>query len=208
MLCYLRLHCELALRAKGVLMLRESGFDEPPLDDELKAQIEELRYLERSLGKSGQLALRPDPHGDRQGSLAAAVAAALSTTRTTQACATRRNPRSMAFFFASSSAQRSKAASSDCSIAVARVPSLRICSPPRLWYSGPLIAAASARCSASSASICNGQLLELARFLVAQLDRCLLAALARMLARLGGGRGRQRGGVQGCDAGRCRSQSL
>ena len=59
MLCYLRLHCELALRAKGVLMLRESGFEEPPLDDELKAQIEELRYLERSLGKSGQLALRP-----------------------------------------------------------------------------------------------------------------------------------------------------
>ena len=59
MLCYLRLHCELALRAKGVLMLRESGFDEPPLDDEVKAQIEELRYLERSIGKSGQLALRP-----------------------------------------------------------------------------------------------------------------------------------------------------
>jgi hypothetical protein len=47
------------LRAKGVLMLRESGFAEPPFDDELKAQIEELRYLERSLGKSGQLALRP-----------------------------------------------------------------------------------------------------------------------------------------------------
>jgi hypothetical protein len=59
MLCYLRVHCELALRAKGVLMLRESGFEEPPLDDEIKAQIEELRYLERSLGKSGQLALRP-----------------------------------------------------------------------------------------------------------------------------------------------------
>jgi RsiW-degrading membrane proteinase PrsW (M82 family) len=59
MLCYLRLHCELALRAKGVLMLRESGFAEPPFDDELKAQIAELRYLERSLGKSGQLALRP-----------------------------------------------------------------------------------------------------------------------------------------------------
>ena len=59
MLCYLRLHCELALRAKGVLMLRESGFEEPPLDDEVKAQIEELRYLERSIGKSGQLALRP-----------------------------------------------------------------------------------------------------------------------------------------------------
>jgi protease PrsW len=59
MLCYLRLHVELALRAKGVLMLRESGFEEPPLDDEVRAQIEELRYLERSIGKSGQLALRP-----------------------------------------------------------------------------------------------------------------------------------------------------
>src|SRR5512139_3551150 len=59
MLCYLRLHCELALRAKGVLMLRESGFEEPPLDDDVKAQIAELHYLERSLGKSGQLALRP-----------------------------------------------------------------------------------------------------------------------------------------------------
>jgi hypothetical protein len=59
MLCYLRLHCELALRAKGVLMLRESGFEEPPLDDEVKAQIAELHYLEQSLGKSGLLALRP-----------------------------------------------------------------------------------------------------------------------------------------------------
>lgn len=59
MLCYLRLHVELALRAKGVLMLKESGFDEPPMDDELRAQVDELRYLERSLGRSGEIALRP-----------------------------------------------------------------------------------------------------------------------------------------------------
>jgi RsiW-degrading membrane proteinase PrsW (M82 family) len=59
MLCYLRLHVELAIRAKGVLMLKESGFEEPPMDAELEAQIAELRYLERSLGKAGQLALRP-----------------------------------------------------------------------------------------------------------------------------------------------------
>ena len=59
MLCYLRLHVELALRAKGMLLLRESGFAEQPLDDDTRAQIEELRYLERSLGKTGQLALRP-----------------------------------------------------------------------------------------------------------------------------------------------------
>ena len=59
MLCYLRLHVELAMRAKGALMLKESGFEEPPLDDDLRAQIAELHYLERSLGKAGQLALRP-----------------------------------------------------------------------------------------------------------------------------------------------------
>jgi protease PrsW len=59
MLCYLRLHVELALRAKGVLMLKESGFAEPSMDDDLRAQIQELRYLERSLGKAGELALRP-----------------------------------------------------------------------------------------------------------------------------------------------------
>jgi hypothetical protein len=53
------LHCELALRAKGVLMLRESGFEAPPLDDDTKAQIQELHYLERSIGKAGEIALRP-----------------------------------------------------------------------------------------------------------------------------------------------------
>ena len=52
MLCYLRLHVELALRAKGLLLLRESGFDEPPVDDDLRAQLQELRYLEHSLGKT------------------------------------------------------------------------------------------------------------------------------------------------------------
>ena len=59
MLCYLRLHGELALRAKGVLMLRESGFEEPAMDEELQAQVRELRYLEKSLGPAGELALRP-----------------------------------------------------------------------------------------------------------------------------------------------------
>ena len=52
MLCYLRLHVELALRAKGLLMLRESGFGEQPLDDETRAQIEELR-LPRALASAG-----------------------------------------------------------------------------------------------------------------------------------------------------------
>jgi len=58
LLCYLRLHTELAMRAKGLLMMRENGFD-LPLDDETKAKFDELAYLERSIGRTGMLALRP-----------------------------------------------------------------------------------------------------------------------------------------------------
>ena len=58
MLCYLRLHSELAVRAKGVLLMRESGF-EADVDEETRAGLAELQYLERSIGRSGQLALRP-----------------------------------------------------------------------------------------------------------------------------------------------------
>jgi protease PrsW len=39
MLCYLRLHGELAVRAKGILLLRESGIDEPPVDAEIHAKL-------------------------------------------------------------------------------------------------------------------------------------------------------------------------
>jgi hypothetical protein len=59
MLCLLRLHGELALRAKGVLLLRESGMEELPLDDETRDKLAELKQLERSLGWTGMLALRP-----------------------------------------------------------------------------------------------------------------------------------------------------
>ncbi|MGE5089412.1 MAG: PrsW family glutamic-type intramembrane protease [Candidatus Levyibacteriota bacterium] len=58
LLCYLRLHAELALRAKGILMMRESGF-EATVDDSVRAGLEEMRYLERSIGKAGRLALLP-----------------------------------------------------------------------------------------------------------------------------------------------------
>jgi RsiW-degrading membrane proteinase PrsW (M82 family) len=61
MLCYLRLHVELALKAKGILLLRESGFDPPP-DPELAATFEELDYLERSIGRTGRLAILPFVH--------------------------------------------------------------------------------------------------------------------------------------------------
>jgi hypothetical protein len=59
MLCYVRLHGELALRAKGVLLMRESGMEEPPIDTEMHERLAELAQLEHSIGKTGVLALRP-----------------------------------------------------------------------------------------------------------------------------------------------------
>ena len=61
MMCLLRLRAELAIRAKGILMMREAGFDPPP-DPTLKATFEEVRYLEKSIGRTGLLALHPFLH--------------------------------------------------------------------------------------------------------------------------------------------------
>jgi len=58
LLCYLRLHCELAIQAKGVLMMRSTGFD-VPLDPTVSDKFKELTYLEHSIGATGKLALRP-----------------------------------------------------------------------------------------------------------------------------------------------------
>jgi protease PrsW len=59
MLCCLRLHGELALRAQGLLLLRESGAEELPLDDEVRDKLAELAQLKRTIGRAGVLALRP-----------------------------------------------------------------------------------------------------------------------------------------------------
>lgn len=58
MLCMLRLNLELALAAKGLLMAREAGVD-LPADPEVKAKFAELKFLQRSIGKTGLLALQP-----------------------------------------------------------------------------------------------------------------------------------------------------
>ena len=58
MLCYLRMHSELSLRAKGVLMLHENGFSVKK-DPDIAEKLAELRYLEKSIGKTGELALAP-----------------------------------------------------------------------------------------------------------------------------------------------------
>jgi len=62
LLCYLRLHTELALRAKGILMMRENGF-EAGIDAATREKFVEMRYLERSVGKTGRLAVVPLLHG-------------------------------------------------------------------------------------------------------------------------------------------------
>ena len=61
LLCYIRLHTELALRAKGVLMMRETGFD-VPIDQATRDKFTEMRYLEGSIGRTGLLAIQPMLH--------------------------------------------------------------------------------------------------------------------------------------------------
>ncbi|MFQ5798246.1 MAG: PrsW family glutamic-type intramembrane protease [Bacteroidota bacterium] len=61
MLCLLRIHLELAIRAKGILLMREAGFRTTP-DPEIKAKFDELKYLEKSIGKTGKLAILPFLH--------------------------------------------------------------------------------------------------------------------------------------------------
>ncbi len=58
MLCYLRLHLELSIRAKGILLMRENGFDPPP-DPDVEDMFRELSYLKGHIGVTGKLALHP-----------------------------------------------------------------------------------------------------------------------------------------------------
>jgi RsiW-degrading membrane proteinase PrsW (M82 family) len=58
MFCYLRLHVELSMRATGMLMMRESGFPTEP-HPEVQGMLEELRYLEKSIGRTGRRTMKP-----------------------------------------------------------------------------------------------------------------------------------------------------
>ena len=58
LLCYLRLHTELSIRAKGLLMMRESGFTSKA-GEATRAKLEEMKYLETSIGTTGKLAIKP-----------------------------------------------------------------------------------------------------------------------------------------------------
>lgn len=58
MLCYLQVYLELSLRAKGILIARAAGVD-LPVDASVRANFEEMRFLERSVGPTGKIALLP-----------------------------------------------------------------------------------------------------------------------------------------------------
>jgi RsiW-degrading membrane proteinase PrsW (M82 family) len=58
MLCLLQIHVELSLRAKGIMIARAVGV-ELEVDDEIRANFEEMRYLEKAIGETGQLAIMP-----------------------------------------------------------------------------------------------------------------------------------------------------
>ena len=65
LVCYLRLHVELALRAKGLLLMHENGI-EIEVDEATRARFEEMRYLEKAVGPTALLAIKPLLHGSRR----------------------------------------------------------------------------------------------------------------------------------------------
>jgi hypothetical protein len=61
MICYLRIHVELSIEAKGILLMRQAGFELPP-DRTVEEKFEELRALAKNIGQTGKLALSPFLH--------------------------------------------------------------------------------------------------------------------------------------------------
>ena len=61
MFCYLLVMVELSIKAKVALLARETGLD-LPADPEIRDRLTELRFLERSIGTTGRLALAPFLH--------------------------------------------------------------------------------------------------------------------------------------------------
>jgi RsiW-degrading membrane proteinase PrsW (M82 family) len=58
MLCLVRIQLELSTRAKGLLMARAAGLEIPP-DPAVRENFEELRFLEKSIGPTGRMAIVP-----------------------------------------------------------------------------------------------------------------------------------------------------
>src|SRR5690606_12910615 len=58
MLSLLQVQMELSIRAKGMLLAREAGFD-LPMPDSVRADLKEIQYLRRQIGRTGLIAMEP-----------------------------------------------------------------------------------------------------------------------------------------------------
>jgi hypothetical protein len=56
MICYLRVYLELSICAKGLLLMQQHGYS-IEIDDETMSKLEEFKYLDKSIGKTGERAL-------------------------------------------------------------------------------------------------------------------------------------------------------
>lgn len=57
-LCFIKIYLELSIRAKSILLMKEAGF-EIEKDIHLDEKLKEFKYLEKSIGKTGLLAISP-----------------------------------------------------------------------------------------------------------------------------------------------------
>jgi RsiW-degrading membrane proteinase PrsW (M82 family) len=65
MLCYIRVHTELAIRAKSILIARDFG-EEVEMGEDVRDRFNELRALQHDIGKIGILAMGPYLHHSRK----------------------------------------------------------------------------------------------------------------------------------------------
>lgn len=61
MIAYIKTHIELAIEAKGVLLLKQAGLS-VNIDGDTRDKFKELKYLEKSIGQTGKLAIAPLLH--------------------------------------------------------------------------------------------------------------------------------------------------
>lgn len=58
MLCLIQIYLELSIKAKAIILLKEAGMDYS-IDTEIEQKLLELKALEKNIGYSGMLALKP-----------------------------------------------------------------------------------------------------------------------------------------------------
>jgi len=93
MFCLLRLELELSIQAKAMLLAREAGL-EVPVTDDLYTSLQEIGYLQASIGRAGLLALKPlQVTSSRDQWHQYLLAAAGANARLTRAASERLKPR-------------------------------------------------------------------------------------------------------------------